>query len=88
MTMNTIEKQEYDTFIKNVKISKSVIESAEYVAREAGIEEGIEKGIEKAKINAILKGYENNLTISLISNLNDLSEEEVIKILKKQGKIN
>ncbi len=81
--MNAAEKQEYDTFIKNVKISKSVIESAEYVARE----EGIEKGIEKAKINAVLKGYENNLSISLVSNLNDLSEEEVIKILKDLGKM-
>jgi predicted transposase/invertase (TIGR01784 family) len=81
--MNTIEKQEYDTYIKNVKISKSVIESVEYAARE----EGIEKGIEKAKINAVLKGFDNSLTISLISNLNDLTEEEVVKILKDHGKM-
>ena len=81
--MNVIEKQEYDNFIKNVKISKSVIESEKYVSKE----EGREEGIQETKIKAVLKGYENNLSISLIANVNDLTEEEVIKILKDNGKV-
>jgi predicted transposase/invertase (TIGR01784 family) len=80
--MNVVEKQEYDTFIKNVKISKSVIESAQYVSKE----EGREEGIQETKIKAVLKGYENNLSISLMANVNDLTEEEVVKILRDNGK--
>ena len=85
--MNTAEKKEYDNFIKSARISKSAIESAQYVAKEKGIEEGIQKGIEKARTKAVLKGYDNHLPISLISNINDLSEEEVIKILKDHAKM-
>ncbi|HMP28528.1 MAG TPA: hypothetical protein PKD85_02950 [Saprospiraceae bacterium] len=85
--MNVIEKQEYDTFIKNVKISKSVIESEKYVSKEEGREEGREEGIQETKIKAVLKGYENNLSISLIANFIDLTEEEVMKILTNHGKV-
>ena len=80
--MNIVEKQEYDTFVKNVRISKSVIESAKLES----LDEGYEKGRVETKIKAVLKGYENNLSISLIANVNDLTEEEVIKILKDNGK--
>ena len=77
--MNTAEKQEYDNFIKSVRISRSAIESARF--------EGREEGLELTKVRAVLKGHENNLPISLISNIIDISEEEVIKILKDHGKI-
>ena len=85
--MNTAEKQEYDNFIKSVRISKSALESARFEGREEGIEKGIEKGIEVTKVQAVIKGYENNLSVSLISNINDLSEERVIKILRDHGKM-
>ena len=85
--MNVIEKQEYDTFIKNVKISKSVMESEKYVSKEEGREEGREEGIQETKIKAVLKGNENNLSISFIANFIDLTEEEVIKILRDHGKV-
>ena len=39
------------------------------------------------KIETVLKAYENGIDIPLISNITDLSEEEVVKILKKKGKL-
>jgi predicted transposase/invertase (TIGR01784 family) len=77
--MNTVEKQEYDTFIKNVRISKSVIESERYVAKEEGREEGF--------IKFILQGFDKNHPISLLSDITELSEEEITRILKENGRM-
>jgi predicted transposase/invertase (TIGR01784 family) len=52
-----------------------------------GEAKGIEKGIEKEKINTVLKSFDKGLSISLISNISDLTENEVIRILKEHGKV-
>jgi predicted transposase/invertase (TIGR01784 family) len=51
-----------------------------------GIEEGMEKGMEKGKlektIEIILNGFDNGLSISMICNITQFSESEVINILR------
>jgi len=48
-----------------------------------GIEKGIDLGIEKAMKKAILNGYNKGLSIAMICNINELSEEYVLKVLKE-----
>ena len=52
-----------------------------------GIEKGIDLGIEKANRKAILNGYDKGLSIALICNINELSEEYVLKVLKENKRI-
>jgi recombination-promoting nuclease RpnB len=56
----------------------TLIEQYEAMVKEEGKLEG--------KIEIILKSYDNDLTLSLISNITGLSEEEVTKILKENGR--
>jgi len=41
----------------------------------------------KGKIEVILASYDNGLAVSLISNITNLSENEVVKILKENGRL-
>ncbi len=52
-----------------------------------GIEKGIDLGFEKAMKKTILNGYNNGLSIAMICNINELSEEYVLKVLRNNGKI-
>ncbi len=72
--MRTVDKKEYEFYLKNVRVSESAMRTA---VIEAKLEE---------KIEIVLKGYENDLSISMISNITGLPEEEVVKILKENGR--
>jgi len=54
---------------------------------EKGREKGIEEGIEKAQVDMILKGHENKLDTSILSNIIGIAESSVIEILKNNGRI-
>ena len=49
---------------------------------------GEKRGIEKAMKKTILNGYDNGLSIAMICNINELSEEYVMKILKENSRLN
>lgn len=70
---------------------EQLIEQGRIEGREEGIEEGIEKGIEegekKGKSQVILNGYNNGLDIAMLSNITQLTQEEVVQILREQERI-
>lgn len=55
--------------------------------RKIGEKKGIEKGIEKALKKAVLNGYDKGLSIAMLCNINELSEEYVLKVLRDNGKM-
>jgi predicted transposase YdaD len=48
---------------------------------------GFKKGIEKAHKKAILNGHDKGLSIAMICNINELSEEYVMKVLRDNNRI-
>ncbi len=50
--------------------------------RKIGEKKGIDLGFEKAMKKAILNGYDKGLSIAMICNINELSEEYVLKVLR------
>ena len=50
------------------------------------LNEGIEKGIVKEKINTIIKGYQNGLSLEILSSLTGFSIEEITLIIENHGK--
>ena len=51
-----------------------------------GIKKGEQIGVQKKQTKVVLKSHENSISISLISNITNLSEEKVVEILRKHGK--
>ena len=54
--------------------------------KEEGKQEGRQEGEYKKQIEVVLNCFDNKLPIPLIANITQLSEEDVIKILKEQKK--
>ncbi len=52
-----------------------------------GIKAGLKEGQYKEKVEVILNGMEKGLDIAILSSLTKLREEEVLEILRKNGKI-
>jgi predicted transposase/invertase (TIGR01784 family) len=52
-----------------------------------GIQKGEQIGIQKEKIKVVLNGFDNDLKIPVISNITNLSEADVMTILKNYGRI-
>ncbi|MFZ1749920.1 MAG: hypothetical protein WAU01_06995, partial [Saprospiraceae bacterium] len=52
-----------------------------------GIQKGKLEGKIEGKLELVLNAFDNDLSISLISNITKLEEEEVLRILKQRGKI-
>jgi predicted transposase/invertase (TIGR01784 family) len=77
------ELEAYDKYWDNIRTEKTLIVDAEA----KGIAQGRQEGEQKKEIEVVLKGYENGLTIVLLSNITGLTENEVIKILTDHGKI-
>ena len=50
------------------------------------LEKGIQKGIAANTVKTILNSFDNDVSIPLIANITELSEKEVIKILKENGR--
>jgi predicted transposase/invertase (TIGR01784 family) len=65
-----------DSLAEGVRIGK-----AEGI--EIGKSEGIEIGKSEEKENTVLKGFKNGVSLDIISYMTDLSNEEVVSILKK-----
>ncbi len=53
-----------------------------------GIKTGLKEGQYKEKVEVILNGMEKGLDIAILSSLTKLREEEVLEILRKNGRIN
>ncbi len=96
--MDPVSKQKYDDYLNTFKVSESMIETARFTGklegekkgrkegREEGRKEGREEGINKAKVETILKCIEKGFSVSLISELVDIPEDEVQRIIRqKQG---
>jgi predicted transposase/invertase (TIGR01784 family) len=68
-------------------IEQFLLERERKIGEKKGIEKGIDLGIEKAMKKAILNGYNKGLSIAMICNINELSEEYVLKVLRENGRI-
>ena len=51
-----------------------------------GIQKGEQFGIQKKQVDVVLKSHDNGISIELISNITNLSEDKVIAILKEHGR--
>jgi len=51
-----------------------------------GIQKGEQIGIRNKQTEIVLKAYDNGVAIPLISNITDLSEEQILNILKEHGR--
>jgi hypothetical protein len=101
--MTATERMEYEQYLKNSLISKSMLETAMYEGIEKGIENGIEngieKGIEKGREEGIEKGirirtieiilalFDDGIGTRQIAKVVKLSEDEICGILKENGRI-
>ncbi len=62
-------------------------QEGEQIGRQEGEQIGIQKGIFKNQIQIVLNCHENKIPVPLIANITQLNENEVISILKDNGKI-
>jgi len=67
-------------------LTKKYKQEGRQEGEQIGIQIGEQIGIQKEKIDVVLKSYDNGISITLISNITNLSEEEVRKILKENGR--
>jgi len=54
---------------------------------EIGIQKGEQIGIQKSKIAVVINSFENKIPISIIANITQLSEDEVVRILREHGEM-
>ena len=78
-------KQQYNKHKENLLVSLSQLEMASIQGKIEGKIEGEIKGEIKEKRQTVINGFKNGLEIKMISNITQLVEEEVIKILKEEG---
>nr|MBS0037480.1 Rpn family recombination-promoting nuclease/putative transposase [Saprospiraceae bacterium] len=76
--MDTTTKQQYDEYLTSVRVSKSMLETAEYKGRQEGRQE--EKQL------MVLKLFELGQKVSIIAKVVEMEEEEVLKILRENGR--
>lgn len=91
------QKAKYLKYMKALKISESMLETAFAEGADDGFSKGIEKGIEKGKVQgieqgkrekikeAVLAAYQRKLAVGLIAAVLNLQEEEVKVILQENG---
>jgi predicted transposase/invertase (TIGR01784 family) len=89
----------YDKYWDNIRTERTFIADAEEkgmaigeergiaIGEERGIAIGEERGIARSKESIILKGFDNGLLAPMLATLTSHSEDDVIKILKKHGKL-
>ncbi len=85
--MDTASKQKYDQYLKEVRISKDMLETAEMKGVIKGKTEGKIEGKIEEKTEMILTLFEDKLPVSQIAKYVRLHEVEVIRILKHHGKM-
>jgi predicted transposase/invertase (TIGR01784 family) len=79
------ERKDYEIFIENLRLEKSLARSQEIdleVAKEEGLQEGIEKGKKEEKLKIAKKMLRSNRPVDEIVDLTDLSTEEVESLRK------
>jgi predicted transposase YdaD len=68
-----------------------IVKENQQIGEQIGIQKGEQIGIQigaTKKINEfVLSSHENGIAISLIANITKLSEEDIMKILKENGKL-
>ena len=81
--MDTVARKEYDKHLKDLHISRDMLETAEAKGEAKGKAKGKIEGKIEGKVEVILNSLANNLPIDLIANITNLTEEEVELIIKK-----
>jgi len=69
--------------LKKHRDLKNAMDSQKKLGFEEGIEKGIEKGIERTAIGFFKKG----IAIPIISELTELSEDDLLKLFRREGLI-
>jgi hypothetical protein len=73
--MDTATQKEYADYLKNIRLTQKNIESIQ------------KKSMLEGKIEVILRGFDSGLSISVLSEITQMSEEEVTEILRKNHKL-
>ena len=96
VSVSEIETDDIKTIVNAIppKIKENVMTTYTKLkeeGRKEGIEEGIDVGRKEGELNkliqVVLNSFDNNITIPLIANITQLSEEEVVAILKQHGRM-
>ena len=95
--MDKKSKYEYDAFIKERRISKSMLETAKFEGKEEGLEQGREQGREQGIKQGLEQGIFNTLAstaiklrkegfdLAFISRITGLEEDAILTILNEAG---
>ena len=83
--MDTTTKYEYEAYIKDRVISRSMLETAKFEGREEGLEEGREEGMKANTINIVIEMKKEGLEVPFIAKITKIAEDNVVKILKDNG---
>ena len=88
--MDTTVKKEYIDYLKNVRLTQKHIESVRLEShiegRREGKQEGRQEGRMQEKTKVVLNSFDNGISISMIANITNLSEDVVISILIENGR--
>ena len=83
--MDTTTKYEYEAYIKDRVISRSMLETAKFEGREEGLEKGREEGMKANTINIVIEMKKEGLEVPFIAKITKIAEDNVVKILKDNG---
>ena len=93
------ELEAYDKYWDSIRTEKTLIVDAEAKGEKRGEQKGeligiqkgeqigIQKCEQKKQTEVVLKSFENDISIPLIANITQLTEDEVINILREHGKL-
>ena len=84
--MDTTVKKEYIDYLKNVRLTQKHIDSVRLESHIEGREEGRQEGEKQKLTEVVLNSFDNEISISMISNITNLAEEEVVRILVENGR--
>jgi predicted transposase YdaD len=88
--VSEISKTEWEKAIKTIPsdIKENLMTTYTWMKEEGKLEGKLEGRLEgklQKEIEVILKGYDENLKISVLANITNLTEDAVIKILKEHN---
>jgi predicted transposase/invertase (TIGR01784 family) len=83
--MSPQSKIDYDAHQKEMAISYGVIETAKFEGREEGRQEGEAIGAAQKTKEVVINSHRKGISTSIIAEITELSENEVIQILKQEG---
>jgi predicted transposase/invertase (TIGR01784 family) len=74
----------YDRYWDIIRVEKSIHSDGIREGEKRGMERGRAEGMAEEKENTVVKSFENNLSVAVISSITGLSEEEIISILQSR----